>query len=47
MLRSINKDDVDCSNYPGLGITFCGIRCENPFFLASSVANAWGAICVA
>ena len=36
MLRSINKDDVDCSNYPGLGITFCGIRCENPFFLASS-----------
>ena len=36
MLRSINKDDVDNSNYPGLGITFCGIRCENPFFLASS-----------
>ena len=36
MLRSINRDDVDNSNYPGLGITFCGIRCENPFFLASS-----------
>jgi dihydropyrimidine dehydrogenase (NAD+) subunit PreA len=36
MLRSINKDDVDCSKYPGFGITFCGIRCENPFFLASS-----------
>lgn len=36
MLRSINRDDVDNSNYPGLGITFCDIRCENPFFLASS-----------
>ena len=36
VLRSIHKDDVDDSNYPGLGITFCGIRCENPFFLASS-----------
>ena len=36
VLRSIHKDDVDNSNYPGLGITFCGIRCENPFFLASS-----------
>jgi dihydropyrimidine dehydrogenase (NAD+) subunit PreA len=36
MLRSINKDDVDNSNYPKLDISFCGIRCENPFFLASS-----------
>ena len=40
-------DFLAYSNYPGLGITFCGIRCENPFFLASSAANAWGAICVA
>jgi len=36
MLRSISKDDVDDSHYPALGITFCGIKCENPFFLASS-----------
>ena len=36
MLRSIHKDDVDDSNYPSLAIDFCGIRCENPFFLASS-----------
>ena len=36
MLRSIHQDDVDDSNYPELGITFCGIKCENPFFLASS-----------
>ena len=36
MLRSIHEDDVDDSNYPSLAIDFCGIRCENPFFLASS-----------
>ena len=36
MLRSIHKDEVDESKYPSLDITFCGIRCENPFFLASS-----------
>jgi len=36
MLRSIHPDDVDDSHYPALEITFCGIRCENPFFLASS-----------
>ena len=36
MLRSIHKDDVDDSHYPDLTIGFCGIRCENPFFLASS-----------
>ena len=36
MLRSINPDDVDASQYPALDITFCGIPCENPFFLASS-----------
>ena len=47
MLRSINRDDVDLEwsmvngqwsmvNSPSLAITFCGIKCENPFFLASS-----------
>ena len=51
MLRSVHPDDVDDSHYPALDITFCGIRCENPFFLASSavctnyemVANAFDA----
>ena len=37
MLRNIHADavceDDDC---PALDITFCGIKCENPFFLASS-----------
>ena len=36
MLRSIHPDDVDDSHYPQLNIDFCGIPCENPFFLASS-----------
>jgi len=36
MLRSVHPDDVDDSSYPELDITFCGIKCENPFFLASS-----------
>lgn len=36
MLRSIHPDDVDDSAYPALDIDFCGIHCENPFFLASS-----------
>ena len=36
VVRSIHPDDVDDSCYPSLGITFCGIKCENPFFLASS-----------
>lgn len=36
MLRSINPDDVADDNYPPLDIEFCGIPCENPFFLASS-----------
>jgi len=36
ILRSISLDDVDDSHYPALNITFCGIPCENPFFLASS-----------
>ena len=36
VIRCIHKDDVDDSCYPPLTIDFCGIRCENPFFLASS-----------
>lgn len=36
VVRSIHKDDVDDSQYPNLNIDFCGIHCENPFFLASS-----------
>ena len=36
VLRSISIDDVDDSQYPSLTVDFCGIRCENPFFLASS-----------
>ena len=36
ILRSISPDDVDGSLKPSLAIDFCGIRCENPFFLASS-----------
>ena len=47
MMHSISKDDVNLqwsmvngqwsiANAPSPGITFCGIRCENPFFLASS-----------
>jgi dihydropyrimidine dehydrogenase (NAD+) subunit PreA len=36
VMRSIHQDDVDDSHYPSLGIKFCGIACENPFFLASS-----------
>ena len=36
MLRSIHQDEVDESQYPSLQIEFCGIKCENPFFLASS-----------
>lgn len=36
IVHSINQDDVDDSQYPSLNISFCGIPCENPFFLASS-----------
>ncbi len=36
MLRAIHPDDVDAEAYPSLDIDFCGIHCENPFFLASS-----------
>ena len=35
VVHSIDNDDV-ADNYPALDITFCGIKCENPFFLASS-----------
>ena len=35
VLRSIHPDDVT-AQYPSLDIDFCGIHCENPFFLASS-----------
>ncbi|MBR4379748.1 MAG: hypothetical protein IKP48_00640 [Bacteroidaceae bacterium] len=33
IIRSISPDDVDNSHYPDLNITFCGIQCENPFFV--------------
>ena len=36
MVRSIHPDDVADGPYPDLRIKFCGIPCENPFFLASS-----------
>ena len=36
VVHSISMDEVDDSQYPSLTIDFCGIRCENPFFLASS-----------
>ena len=47
MMKAVHKDDVDIEwemgdgqwrmvNAPSLEIDFCGIRCENPFFLASS-----------
>ena len=35
VLRSISADDVTAPS-PSLEIDFCGIHCENPFFLASS-----------
>ena len=44
MLRSISPDDVT-ADYPNLEIDFCGIHCENPFFLAymaiSMVSATW------
>ena len=36
IIHAISPDDVDDTHYPDLAIDFCGIRCENPFFLASS-----------
>jgi len=35
-LRAISSDELEGVALPSLDITFCGIRCENPFFLASS-----------
>jgi len=35
MLRAVSPDDVK-GDYPSLDIDFCGLHCENPFFLASS-----------
>ena len=37
MLRAVPNDEVDASNYPSLDIDFCGIHCENPFFLAGGL----------
>ncbi len=36
LVHSISPDDVAVDYCHDLQITFCGIRCENPFFLASS-----------
>ena len=56
LIGSLPDDDVADSSLADLSISFCGIRCENPFFLASSavctnyemVANAfrmgWGGV---
>ena len=35
MLRAVSPDDV-AATYPSLDVEFCGLHCENPFFLASS-----------
>ena len=36
LLRSACQDGIATDKTPSLAITFCGIHCENPFFLASS-----------
>jgi len=36
LLRSACQDAIATDKTPSLAITFCGIKCENPFFLASS-----------
>lgn len=36
MFRSVRCDSNPGSSLPSLAIDFCGIHCENPFFLASS-----------
>ncbi|MBQ5578865.1 MAG: hypothetical protein IIT40_08495 [Prevotella sp.] len=36
MLRSLDTCPSKQENKPNLAIDFCGIHCENPFFLASS-----------
>ena len=39
IVHNIGIDEVDINRYPNLDITFCGIHCENPFFLASSAVS--------
>ena len=36
MIRTLDGCSSPKENYPSLAIDFCGIHCENPFFLASS-----------
>ena len=36
LLDAVKNDAVAIDNMPSLSIDFCGIHCENPFFLASS-----------
>ena len=36
LLRSVGYETAAADTVPSLSIDFCGIRCENPFFLASS-----------
>ncbi len=36
LLRSVGYETAAADTPPSLSIDFCGIRCENPFFLASS-----------
>ncbi len=36
LLRSVGYETAAADTAPSLSIDFCGIRCENPFFLASS-----------
>ena len=36
LLRSVGYETTAADMAPSLSIDFCGIRCENPFFLASS-----------
>ena len=36
LLRSVGYETAAADPAPSLSIDFCGIRCENPFFLASS-----------
>lgn len=36
LVRLSDDKSLSAENYPSLAIDFCGIHCENPFFLASS-----------
>ena len=36
IVQALSKEDMSNQSLPDLSIDFCGIRCENPFFLASS-----------